>query len=380
MKGNIRERGQGTWEIHYDVPRDENNKRRQKTCTVHGTKRDAERELNRLIHEANSGGFVDSKNLTVAGYMKQWLATAKENVAASTYFSYEVYSRQHIVASLGRHQLAKLQPLHIQAMYTNCLTNGRIDGKGGLSPQSVLHIHRILKEAMGQAVKWQLIARNPVDAVDPPRVPKTEMMFLKQDQVTQLLAQVRDSLIYIPVLLAVTTGMRRGELLGLRWDDIDFTAKTLAVRRSLQQTNTNIAFKETKTASSRRVIALPPFVVEALVVHKGKQAEQKLLLGEVYEDSGLVCTHPDGRLIQPNHLSHLFDVARNARGWGKLRFHDLRHTHATLLLQQGVHPKVVQERLGHSSIATTLNVYSHVLPSMQEDAANKIDAMLAVRT
>jgi integrase len=223
---------------------------------------------------------------------------------------------------------------------------------------------------------WQLLPRNPADAVEPPRPARKEMAALDEKQTASLLQLARDTPLSIPILLAVTTGLRRGELLALRWEDLDLQAATLAVRRTLEQTHGALTFKQPKTPKSRRVVAVPRLTIDALRSHRSEQAKNRLLLGAAYQDDGLICAKPDGRPVDPRSVSHAFAALIRRSGLRRVRFHDRRHSHATQLLAQGIHPKVVSERLGHSTVGITLDVYSHVLPSMQEEAARRIDVAL----
>ena len=283
---------------------------------------------------------------------------------------------QHLIPALGAYSLTKLKPLHIQEYYARAMQTGRLDGKeGGLSPQTVLHHHRILKEALSQAVRWQIIAHNPADAVEPPRVGRKEMKVLTPGQIDRLLEAARGSRLYIAIVLAVATGMRRGEILGLRWQDVDLSAGTVSVCRTLEITKGRVAFKEPKSTKSRRVISLPAFAVDALRRHKVEQAEHRLRAGPAYEDQGLVCATERGTPMIHNFERDYLALLDKAN-LPRVRFHDLRHSHATLLLVQNVHPKIVSERLGHSAIGVTLDVYSHVLPAMQQEAAAKLDTLL----
>jgi integrase len=355
----------------------ENGRPRYKWTTVKGGKREAQRELNRLLAEMQAGAYVEPSRLTLAQYLDRWLADyAKTNVSDKTYEGYEEFVRVHLKPALGRHPLAKLRPVDIQAYYSEKLQNGRRDGKGGLSARTVLHHHRVLREALQQAVKWQLLVRNPADAVEPPRPEGKEMPVLDEAGTATLLQAARGTRLYLPVLLAVTTGMRRGEILGLRWQDVDLKAATLAVRQSLQRTKAGTALKQPKTQKSRRLIALPSVTVDALARHRGEQAEQKRSLGPGYQDRGLVAAAEDGTPFFPNAFSHAFADLVARAGVERVRFHDLRHSHATQLLLHGVHPKIVSERLGHATIGITLDTYSHVLPGMQEEAARKVDRAL----
>lgn len=377
MKGSIRQQGKQSWEVRIYIGRREDGRKLYRSHTVHGNKKDAQRELAKLLHEFNTGAYVEPSRMTVKEYLERWLQDyARSSVAPKTFERYAEIVRLHLIPALGAIPLAKLQPLHIQGCYSDALRAGRRDGKGGLSAQTVLHHHRVLREALQQAVRWQLLARNPADAVEPPRPQPKEMCALDEQQAARLLDAAKGSRLYAPVVLAVTTGMRRGEILALRWQDVDLQAGTLSVRQSLEQTRDGLTFKQPKTQKGRRVVALPPLAVEALRRHKAEQAKERLLLGPGYQDNGLVCAQPDGQPWRPDALTNAFAYLVRKAGVPPVRFHDLRHSHATLLLRQGVHPKVVSERLGHATVGITLDTYSHVLPGMQEEAARKLDVAL----
>ena len=377
MKGHIRRRGLRSWAIVIDVGRDANGKRRQKWHRVEGTRKDAERELVRLVHSLNTGEYVEPSKLTVADYLERWLADyAMPNTSGKTYERYGQIVRTNLSPALGHHPLTKLQPLHIQEFYSTAMTSGRRRGDGGLSKQTVLHFHRVLHAALGQAVRWQLLIRNPAAAVEPPRPQRKEQRVLSEEDTAKLLHMARDTQLWIPVILAVTTGMRRGEIAALDWPHVDLEAATLTVVRSLEQTKGKLTLKTPKTAKGRRVIALPALAVDALRGHKADQGRQRLRLGSAYEDQGLVCARPDGTLWSPGAISSAFqDLMRKAE-IPRIRFHDQRHGHATQLLRQGEHPKVVSERLGHATVAITLDTYSHVVPGLQEQAARRLDKAL----
>ncbi len=377
MKGHIRRRGRRSWAIVLDTGRDASGKRRQRWHTVQGTRRDAERELARLVHSINTGEYVEPNKLTVAEYLARWLADyAKPNTSTRTYERYAEIVRANINPVLGHHKLTALQPLHIQDFYSYALTSGRRRGTGGLSAQTVLHIHRLLHGALRQAVRWQLLVRNPVEAVEPPRAKRHEMRVLTEVETAQFVNAAEGALVYVPVLLGVTTGMRRGEIVALTWANVDLKADTLTVTRSIEQSKTGIAVKTTKTKKGRRTIPLPSLAVTALRKHKAEQGREKLRLGPAYQDEGLVCAGPDGTVWKPDSLSAAFQRFVRNHKLTRIRFHDLRHTHATQLLLQGVHPKVVAERLGHSTIVVTLDTYSHVVPGLQEEAARQLDRAL----
>ena len=380
MKGTIIRRSKGSWTLVFDVGRDRRGKRKQKWKAIRGTKADAERELRRLLRSLDTGEYVEPTKLSVAEYLERWLADyAKPNTAATTFDRYSEIVKLHLVPALGTVPLVKLQPLQIQRSYTEALETGRRNGAGGLSAQTVLHHHRLLREALGQAVKWRLLARNPTDAVEPPRPERHQIKTLTEDETAKLLERTKATYLYLPILIAVTTGMRRGEVLGLRWSDLDLDAGMASVRQTLEATKDGLIFKQPKTARSRRRVSLLPMTVQALRAHRTEQKKARLALGPVYEDHGLVCARADGRPINPRQLSKDFlSLLRCSDGLPRIRFHDLRHTHATQLLRQGVHPKIVSERLGHATIAITLDTYSHVMPGMQEDAALRLDAALKI--
>jgi integrase len=377
MKGSLIQRGT-TWYAVVDLPRGPDGRRRQRWRKLAATgKREAQKELSKLLAEIGSGAHVEPTRLTAAEYLEKWLADyAKPNVAAKTYERYEQIIRLHLAPALGSYPLAKLQPLHIQEYYSRALQSGRLDKRpGNLSPTTVLHHHRVLKEALGQAVKWQIIPRNPADAVEPPRPTRKEMRVFTPDQIGRLLEAARGTYLYIPILLAVATGARRGEILALRWRDADLDAGTISVCRSLQQTKAGLSFKEPKTARSRRVVVLPAFAVDILRRHRVEQAEQRLRVGPAWEDHDLVCCREDGRPIAPNSIHSAYETVLRKAGVPYVNLHALRHSHATMLLAQGVHPKIVSERLGHSQIAVTMDLYSHVSLPMQQEAAAKLDGL-----
>ncbi len=378
MKGHIRKRGKSSWAVVLYLGRDAEGKERHKWHSVRGTKRDAQRELTRLLHETNTGSYVEPTRMTVADFLNRWLADyAKPKVSSKTYERYREMINGHILPELGSYLLPKLAPLHIQSFYSRALSGGRKDGRGGLSSQTVVHLHRVLHKALAQAVKWQLLSRNPTDAVEAPRVERREMRALDEDETVILLNLLGKSRLYMPTMLAVTTGLRRGEILGLRWSKVDLRAGTITVVESLEQTMEGLRFKSPKTQCSRRSIALPAITVETLRSHRAAQAEERLALGPGWDEHGLVCPRPGGAPWPPDAFSTAFAAFVRRSGMPPFRFHDLRHTHASHLLKAGVHPKIVSERLGHSAIGITLDTYSHVLPGMQQAAAELLNAALS---
>jgi integrase len=272
--------------------------------------------------------------------------------------------------------LAKLRPEQISEAYAKALASGRLKGGGGLSPRTVRQMHAILKSALSEAVKWEILVRNPASAVRGPEVGRAVMRTYDLEQTAELIEAVRGRRIFIPTLLAVLGGLRRGEIAALRWRDIDLAAAQLAIVQSAEQTKTGVRYKEPKSGRGRTV-ALSATLVTELRAHRVQQAQELLQVGKRLSDDDLVVTQADGSPLRPHSLGQ--EWVRFLARYGalpRIRFHDLRHAHATHLLASGVHPKVASERLGHSKVAITLDLYSHVLPNMQADAATIVDGAL----
>ncbi len=378
MTGHIRQRSSGSFEIRYTLGTNPaTGKRKMATATVHGARKDAEKEIRRLLRALDLGEHVDPTRMTVRKWLAIWLAAVREEIAPKTHERYGEIVNGFLAPALGNLPIVRLAPAQIQEAYAGWSAGGRRDGRpGGLSPQTRRHLHRILSAALTRAVEQQVIGRNPCDAFKKrlPKVERHEMMTLTTEQAQRLLAAIRHHRVFWPVLIALATGMRRGEILALRWRNIDLDHGNVAVVESLEQTNAGLRFKRPKTDKTRAVV-LPGFAIEELRRRKREQAEELLKLGVRQDGDTLVCARADGLPLPPRSLTHEFaKVAGRFDGVPRVRFHDLRHSHATQLLLAGVHPKIAQERLGHSSISVTLDLYSHVTPTMQEDAAAKLDA------
>lgn len=377
MRGHIRKRGKNSWSIAISLGfQDAHGKYKYKWHTVHGTKRDAEVELTRILKQLDEGSYVNPSKITVKGHLEKWLSAVEPNVSRKTFVGYQEICDRHLIPAFGTIRLRKLSPEHLDTYYAEALCSGRLDGKGGLTAQTVLHHHRILSQALERAVKWQLLGSNPAKAAEPPRVSKTEVRALDTDTLGTLLKAAKLTILYVPVLLAVTTGLRRGELLGLKWADVDLEAKTLRVQRSVGRVRGSIHVTPPKTEKSRRTVALPESTVAELQRHSLSQKKNKLRLGSVYVDEDWVFARQNGAIWSPDAFTGSFRKLVRDSKLGAIRFHDLRHTHATQLLKNGIFIKVVSERLGHSSIQITLDTYAHVLPGMQDEAAASINATM----
>jgi integrase len=377
MRGHIRERSPGRWAIVLDVKDPEvGSRRRRRWHSFTGTKREAQIECARLIAELQGGTAIDASRETVAGYLKHWLAHKRTRISPRSYENYSEVARLQLVPLIGSIPVAKLRPTDIAGAYSKALESGRRDGVGGLSPRSVHTMHRILSQAMKQAVRWQMIARNPCDAVTPPRVERKPMRVLDAEAAIALMEAARGRAMFAPVMLGVLCGLRRGEAAALKWRDVNLETAQLSIMQSLEQTSAGgVRFKPPKSGRGRTV-ALPALAVEELRQHRIRQAEDLLRLGVRQSDETHVCLQPNYEPWAPRNLSSAFIKFMIASGLPRVRLHDLRHSHATHLLAANVHPKVVQERLGHANIATTMDLYSHVMPGMQEDAASRIDVVL----
>jgi len=376
MRGSIRQRSKGSWEVCIDIGRDPaTGKRLRHFENVKGNKKDAQRRLNDLLYSLEQGAYVKPSRLTVGEFLEQWLqGYVATNTAPKTRSRYEEIVKLHLIPAFGSLPLLALRPQHIQKYYTKALESGRRDGQGGLSPLTVHKHHRVLYEALKHGVRQGILIRNVAEAVEPPHGQSKRPLTLRPSDVQLILNAARETPYYVLFFTKAYTGVRRGELLGLRWCDIDLEEATLSVVQTLQQLRDGTyIFREPKSKLGRRRIALSPSLVVQLWEHRLKQERARKLLGKPLMPTDLVFSHPDGKPFRPNTVSRALQEIAQSIGLKGARLHDLRHAHATILLQQGVHPKIVQERLGHSSVATTLDIYSHVLPGLQEAAARRFE-------
>jgi integrase len=372
-RGTITSRSPGSHRIRISLPgRDQiTGKRHFSTKTIRGTQAEAKRELTRLLSAADAGEHVDASRATVGDWLDTWIAATKAEVSAKTHERYAEIVRCYLKPELGRIPLQKLTTADIAAAY------GGFDRNP--SPRTRRHIHRILKSALARAVEQQRLARNPALALK--RLPKVEprpVNTLTVEQSTRLLKAIRHTTSYWPVLIALATGMRRGEILALRWKNVELDSGMVRVVESLEQTKAGLRFKSPKSEKARAV-PLPRFAIAELRDWKRKQAETLLRLGIRQDPDTLVCAREDGKPKQPDSLTHEFTYLISRTDVPRVRFHDLRHSHATQLLAQGVHPKIVQERLGHSTITITLDLYSHVSDTMQASAVAQLDGAYGER-
>ncbi len=381
MRGHVKQRSKGSWSIVIDVGKDpETGKRKQHWHTVKGTKRDAQRELNEMLVSLEKGIYVKPNKIAVRELLLDWLdGYAAMNTTARTQESYEYIIRNHLIPALGHFTLNQLRPNHLESYYAKALNSGRLDGKGGLSARSVLYHHRIISETLRHAVKMGIIARNVAEFVDPPRPTRKQMNVLSPEEIGRFLDTARETDYYVFFSTLLCTGLRRGELLALRWRNLDLNEAMLYVTETaFKLNNGDYVIKEPKTPHSRRAVSLPPSLAVLLKEYRSDQELLRIQLGLTMSDDDFVSIRPDGSPINPNAITLAFRRIMTKAKIQHIRVHDLRHTHASLMLKAGVHPKIVSERLGHASVSITLDTYSHVLPGLQEEAAVKFDEILSM--
>ena len=376
MRGHLRERSPGHWAIVIDVRDPQFGQRKRRWHSFTGTKREAQVECARLLTEIKNGTSVDPSRMTVAAFLERWIEHMEGQVSPRSHERYAELCRKNLAPLLGGLMLTKLQPAHISHAYAKALASGRRDGAGGLSARTVTHMHRVLREALQQALRWQLLARNPADAVKPPKVERKQMKVLDATATAAMIEAARPYSALMPIVLGALCGLRRGEIAALRWRSVDLDAGQLAVVASVEQTKAGCREKETKSGRARTV-ALSTTMIEELRRHRLELAQALLQIGVRLMPDHHVVMQADGTALQPNSIGHAFAMFLKATKRPHIRFHDLRHSHATQMLAAGVHPKIASERLGHAKVGTTLDLYSHVLPGMQADAAARVD--LAIR-
>ena len=372
MAGQIISRGKNVWLVRIYLGRDETGKRIYLNKTIHGPRKAAQAWLNQRLTERDAGIAVKPAQQTLNEYLDRWLETAvKPKVRPKTWMGYRSLLHNHIRPALGARPLARIKPLEVQQAFQDMIDRG-------LSARTIEYTRMVLRQAFKQAIQWRLLTFNPCDGVQIPRRQRREMQALSPEQARRFLVVARGTRYGMLFELAITTGLRPSEYLALKWEDIDFERGTLSVVRSLDaMPGGGYRLEETKTRNSRRVVKLLPGVLRALLEHRQAQQRLREEAGERWNEQGFVFTNAEGGPLDGHNLSsrHLRRILKEA-GLPQIRLYDLRHTAATLALSAGVPVKVVSEMLGHSSVALTLDVYSHVLPHMQEDAARRMAALL----
>ncbi|MCA9108856.1 MAG: site-specific integrase [Planctomycetaceae bacterium] len=362
-EGTIFQRSDGRWSGTIDIGRAANGKRLRRT--VYGKTRKAVVEkLQEMQHRKATGTLADAGRMTVGEWLTHWFENiAKPKLRPTTQRSYEGIIRCRIIPQIGHLMLAKLSPVNVQAMQTEL---------SALAPATRVKTHAVLRKALKVALRQGLVIRNVCDAVEPPKGSKPEMQTLTPEQADRLLKAAEGTEYASLIVLAIATGLRQGELFGLQWGDLDLDKGTLRVQRTLIELTAGHEFGPPKSSKGRRSISLPMMAVEALAEHR----MQMFAKGCAAADHLVFCDRNGGPLRKSNFARRYYKPLLKAAEVPEVRFHDLRHTSATLMLADGVHPKIVQERLGHSQISLTLDTYSHVLPEMDREAAGTFDRLL----
>jgi integrase len=368
MRGHIVKRGKNSYTVVLNTGKDPSTgKRKQQWVSVKGTKKDAEKRLSEMLHQIDTGSFMAPGKTTVKDFLERWVEDYRPNLSPESYEKYRYVVKREFIPNLGSIPLTQLKPEHLQKLYTAMQNRG-------LSARTARGHHAVIHIALQTGVKWGLIDRNPADAVVPPKMLRHEMKTWDEPEIRQFLEAAKDSPHHALFYTALFTGMRRSELLGLKWSDVDLVLGQISVSHGLHHLdNGEYVFTEPKSAKSRRTIALTPSNALLLRAHQEKQKLDRALSGLAWSNDDLVFGTLEGKPRFPDTISRAWEATAARASLKVIRFHDARHTHATVLLKLGVHPKIVQERLGHSSFAMTLDIYSHV----EEAAALRFDEFLA---
>lgn len=362
------------YDVYYRYTDPSTGRMKQTSKKGFRTKGEAEDFILKINVQLTENNYVQPHKFSLREYLNEWINTyVITNLRASSIAGYKVNIEKHIIPHLGNVELQNLTALHVENFYAQKQINGRLDGKGGLSPKSILYIHRCLHEALEHAVRKKLITRNVTkDITNLPKVKKYKNDIYNSREIKELLVAVKDTDMELPIALAALVGLRRGEILGLKEFDILFESQTIRICRQLIHTKDGLVLEEPKSEDSNRIINPPIEVMEIIKRHLERQLENKRLLGREYYDEGFVNCYPDGRPIDPRNFSKAFAYLLKKKGFKHIRFHDLRHSCATHMLNAGVPLKVASQILGHSTIGITADLYTHVITDMKKEAANKI--------
>ncbi len=377
MKGTVRRRSNGDWEYRFDAGVDPlTGKRRRPGRSGFKTRRDAEQALRAAIGAHEHGRSVRASSRTVAHFLEEWQAAIKPSVRPTTWANYRNYLRFYVVPQIGDTRLQDLTPVRLNLLYGHLMDHGRLRGEGGLAPKTIVNIHRMLHRALRDAVRWDMTPRNAADDAQPPRSRRPRITVWEPEQMGRFIDQVRGDRFFALWLLAATTGMRRGELAGLLSTDIDFKHAQVTPSTPRVSVDGRVGESDTKTEAGHRLMALDPQTLQALREYVDMWAEERRLLGQ---PTKLLFVWPDGTPVHPDTVTALFGRHLVAAGLPKIRLHSLRHSYASAALKSGVSPKVVSERLGHASVAFTMQTYMHVIPGMDAAAADQVAALILGR-
>ncbi len=377
MAGFIRKRSnkqKTTWQVVLDDGVGEKGSHIKKSGGTFNTKKEAELKLRELLNAKDKGISIKLSKVTLEKYMRDWLRDhITGGLSPTSADGYNVNIEKHIIPYIGKIVLSELRPGHIKGLYDKLIAEGRSDGQGGLSPASIRYIHRNLRAALQEALRMRIINENPASLVKLPKVVKYKPTIYDENEIKKLIEAVRNTDLEISITLDIVCGLRRGELLALRWCDIDLKNKTLTVKNNFVSTTKGTFTRETKTEAGQRIIRIPESIITMLEKHRIRVSENKSKLGEAYIDKDLICCQANGEPYEPKYFSKKFSKFLRIHKLKKLRLHDLRHTNATLMLRYGIPAKIVSQRLGHSSVNVTLDIYTHVQADMQTEVTDKIE-------
>ncbi len=371
-RGHIVKRGKSSYSLKVSTGKDATTgKYLYQWITVKGTKKDAEKRLSETLYQLDNGTFLKPGKTTVAEFLERWLKDyAQPNLSHKGFERYSGIVKKHLIPQIGSVTLTQLKPFHLQKQYVIMMENG-------LSAGTIHYHHAVIHKALKTAMKWGLVNRNVADSVDIPRIEQKEMQVWDEDEVTSFLETAKSSPYYALFHTVIFTGMRRSEVLALRWKDVNFIFSQVYINHSLHHLKDgSYVFSQPKSARSRRTIALSPDAITVLSDHREVKEKLGEALGKPLTDEALVFCNEEGKPWRPNTITRAWNTQAKKAGVPVIRLHDARHTHASLMLKAGIHPKVVQERLGHSSIQITLDTYSHVAPGIQQAAAETFDKLI----
>jgi integrase len=380
MRGHIAKKGNRYYAVIYEGVDPATGKGRHRWHAAGSTRKEAERVLADLVKRHHDGDYRPPEKITLGEYLGRWLQTQRQPLSPSTFASYEGNIRLHVLPYIGSITLQRLTPEDLDELYALLLTNGRRNKGGGpLSAKTVRHVHAVIHKALADATRKGSVTRNVADLADPPKLSsraRPKMKVWNADELRRFFELIEGHHLYVAFYVKANTGMRRGELLGLTWQVVDFDNARLSITQTVTAPRYQVTVSDVKSAHSLRTVDLDERTIAVLRSWRRQQLEQQLETGIRTDEEGFVFAKPNGVPLHPDYFSQTFERLVAGMDLPRIRLHDLRHTHATLLFKEGVPPKVVSERLGHSSVAFTMQVYQHVLPGMQADAAETFGRMV----
>ncbi len=386
ITGHVEVKDENRCKIVLELGRDPGTgKRKRKTITFYGNEDEANREMYRIIDAMEKGTYIEPTSMTFGEWILKWLEFKKNNLSPTTYNEYVSIAELRVIPRLGKVKLKDLKPMHIQMFYFELQNDRRVQTKDGyvkgdkpLSASRIRYHHALINGALQAAVKLKILEENPAASIELPKVRKKQVRILSRQELATLFEDLKKTPHYAVVLFTLSTGMRRGEVFGLRWRDVDLDKGIVTINQTLIYTpQTGCVFKDNTKNDKTRTVVIPPLIIELLKKHKVEQAKQKLQMGPNYTDFDLVFCRPDGKPRHPDSISRWFSRYAKRKGFEEVTFHKLRHTHVSYLMEQGIIIKAVQERVGHSSSRVTMDIYGHLVPGYQEQMREKIDAGLA---